>query len=122
MKPLAFAIAVALSVPAAAQSIDGRWKLLAAEDLRKELPLNPDPLHQAVTLLRQRDQALPALFDCTIGKEDAGENLGFARLLEVAFAANRTTRGWQINPAITAEQLRSFYKAHFRPDNLVMAF
>ena len=36
MKPLVFAIVVVLSMPAAAQSIEGRWKLLAAEYLRAD--------------------------------------------------------------------------------------
>jgi hypothetical protein len=36
MKPLALALTLLTAAPAAAQSIDGRWKLLAAEDLRAD--------------------------------------------------------------------------------------
>jgi hypothetical protein len=36
MQPLIAATIVLLAVPAAAQSIEGRWKLLAAEDLRAD--------------------------------------------------------------------------------------
>jgi zinc protease len=93
---------------------------LGAEELRKELTLNPDPMSPAVALLLQRNQTLPGLFDCTLNNPEAAENLALARLLDIAFAANRTVRRWQINPAMTAEQLMGFYKTHFRPDNLVI--
>lgn len=93
---------------------------LNADELRKELALNANPLSTAVSLLLQRDHAVSNLFDYTIGHREAPENFAMARLMEVAWSANRPVRGWQNNPALTAEQLMEFYKTHYRPDNFII--
>jgi hypothetical protein len=53
MKVIAAVLILGLSVPAAAQTIEGRWKLLAAEDLRADgavarHPWGPNPIGSIV--------------------------------------------------------------------------
>jgi zinc protease len=93
---------------------------LSADDVRKEIALNTNSEGRAVNLLLQRNNALSDLFDCSAANREAPENLAMAGLLRVALSANKALRGWQTNPPLTAEQLMSFYKTHYRPDNLII--
>jgi predicted Zn-dependent peptidase len=93
---------------------------LNADNVRKEIALNSNSEGRAVSLLLQRNNALSELFECSVANREAPENLAMAGLLRVALAANKPFRGWQNNSSMTAEQLMSFYKTHYRPDNLII--
>ena len=93
---------------------------LNADDLRKESALNLDPFITAVPPLLHRQNAFLDLFDYSLASRETVANFAMARLVNLAFTQNRSTQGWPNNPSITAEQLMSFYKAHYRPDNLII--
>jgi zinc protease len=93
---------------------------LKADDLRKEIALNLDFASQAIPLLLHRNNAFSDLPEGSLADRETPANFAMARLLSVALRQNKSVRGWQHNPAITAEQLMSFYKAQYRPDNLII--
>jgi zinc protease len=93
---------------------------LSADDVRKEIALNTNSEGHMVRLLQQRNHALSDLFEGSLANREAPENLAMAGLLRVALATNKPARLWQNNPTLTAEQLMSFYKTHYRPDNLII--
>lgn len=93
---------------------------LSADDLRKEIALNTIFDSNSVNLLLHRGNAFADLFDCSVTNRQMTENFAMARLLQIAFAPERTAHGWQQNSAISAEQLAAFYKANYRPDNLII--
>jgi zinc protease len=93
---------------------------LNADDLRKEMARNAISESNGVNLLLHRSNAFSGLFDFSSANRRTAENFALTRLLQVALLPNKAIRAWQPNPAMSAEQLTSFYKANYRPDNLII--
>ncbi len=93
---------------------------LNADDLRKEIALNLDFASQAIPLLLHRNNAFSDSNEDFIANRETATNIALARLLHIALAQNKSARGWQNNPSISVEQLMGFYKAQYRPDNLII--
>lgn len=95
--------------------------LLAEEDVKQELALHSYAISEGVaSAMNQNDSLLAGV---TREMEDTGgaDSHSLARLATLAFAGDKAGRALQASPALTREQLLEFYRAHYRPDNLVIA-
>jgi zinc protease len=93
---------------------------LSADELRKEMALNEDPAGGALDLLLHRRNAFADLCDDASPNSLAAANESLTHLLNITFKQSTIGRAWQNNSTITSEQLMNFYKAQFRPDNLII--
>lgn len=93
---------------------------LNAEDVRKEIVLNEDTTSRAIDAVLHRRNAFFDADDNSFTSRETTANYALERLVNVAFTQSKQGRVWQKNQTITGEQLLEFYRAQYRPDNLII--